>query len=488
MKRLSSAVLSDLPERVSVPAYDRAAVGIGIVHLGIGAFHRAHQAVYTDDVLAKHGGDWAISGVSLRSKTVHDQLDPQDGLFSVTALDGEGRDCRIVGSVKEVIFAPDDKLRLFDLMAAPTTRIVSLTVTEKGYYRDPSTGALLTNDPAIRADLVNVDNPATAVGLIVRALKLRRAAGTEPFTVLCCDNLPANGAALRQVVLDYARLHDSDLAAWIEETVRFPSTMVDRIVPATTEEGLAAVESQLDCRDEGAILTEPFTQWVIEDDFSAGRPAWEDVGAMLVDDVAPFEFAKLRLLNGPHSTLAYLGYLAGMEYVSDCMENSSLRRFVDTLMREDIRPTVTAPEGFDVDGYIDALQARFANPELHHRCWQIAMDGSQKLPQRLLGTVRDRLKEGASVARFGLVVAAWIRYASGVDLDGNTIDVRDPFSERFAERFTPLLSKPEALAEAALSMTEIFGKDLSEDATFRTAVTDGLKKLFADGAIAATEL
>ncbi|MCW2305941.1 mannitol dehydrogenase family protein [Rhodobium gokarnense] len=488
MKRLSNAVLGDLPPSVSIPAYDRASSGIGIVHLGIGAFHRAHQAVYTDDVLARDGGDWAIAGVSLRSKTVHDQLDPQDGLFSVTALDGEGRDCRIVGSVKDVIFAPDEKVRLFELMAAPSTRIVSLTVTEKGYYRDPSTGALLADDPAIRADLASPDDPATAVGLIVRALKLRRATGTEPFTVLCCDNLPANGAALRQVVLDFALLHDSDLAAWIEETVRFPSTMVDRIVPATTGEGLDDVAAHLGCRDEGAILTEPFSQWVIEDDFSTGRPAWEDAGAMLVADVAPFEFAKLRLLNGPHSAIAYLGYLAGMEYVSDVMENASLRRFVDALMREDIRPTVTAPEGFDLDAYIDALQARFSNPSLHHRCWQIAMDGSQKLPQRLLGTVRDRLKAGASVARFGLVVAAWIRYASGVDLAGNAIDVRDPFSERFAERFTPLLSKPEALAEAALSMTGIFGADLGENATFRAAVTEGMKKLFADGAIIATEL
>ena len=488
MKRLSSAVLSDLPKSVSVPAYDRASCGIGIVHLGIGAFHRAHQAVFTDDVLANHGGDWAIAGVSLRSKTVHDQLDPQDGLFSVTALDGAGRDCRIIGAVRQVIFAPDEKVRLFEVMAAPTTRIVSLTVTEKGYYRDPSTGALNANDPAIRADLVNADDPSTAVGLIVRALKLRRAAGTEPFTVLCCDNLPANGAALRQVVLDYARLHDSDLAAWIEETVRFPSTMVDRIVPAMTEEGLDDVAAQLGVRDEGAILTEPFSQWVIEDSFSTGRPAWENAGATLVDDVAPYEFAKLRLLNGPHSTLAYLGYLSGMEYVSDCMETPSLRRFVDALMREDIRPTVMAPEGFDLDAYIDALQARFANRSLHHRCWQIAMDGSQKLPQRLLGTVRDRLKAGASVGRFGLVVAAWIRYASGVDLAGNAIDVRDPLSERFAATFTPLLSQPEALAEAALSMTDIFGDDLSTDATFKAAVTDGLKKLFADGAIAATEL
>lgn len=487
MTRLSAAALAQLPPHIHPPAYERSACGIGIVHLGIGAFHRAHQAVYTDDILAEDGSDWAIAGVSLRSKGVQSQLMPQDGLYTVTALSGDARDCRVVGAVREVIFAPEAGKKLLDLMAAQGTRIVSLTVTEKGYYRDPAHGGLLREDPAIKRDLANPEAPATAIGLIVRALDMRRQNGTPPFTVLSCDNLPDNGASLRRVVLEYAKILSPELAQWIEMHVASPCTMVDRIVPATTEDGLAGVAADIGCRDEGAVLTEPFSQWVIEDNFPLGRPAWEKAGAMLVDDVAPYELIKLRLLNGPHSAMAYLGYLGGLVYVSDCMENTALRRFTAALMHEEIKPTLTAPAGFDIDAYIDALLARFSNPSLHHKCWQIAMDGTQKLPQRLLGTIGERLDAGLPVKRLALAVAAWVRYASGTDLQGNEIDVRDPLAETLRARFAPHLGDAEALAGAALGLGDVFSPKLAVDAAFRSALVESLNALEADGALGAAE-
>ena len=485
MQRLSIAALTRLPAHIEVPTYDREACGIGIVHLGIGAFHRAHQAVYTDDILAAHGGDWAIAGVSLRGRSVPDQLNPQQGLYSVTALAGSARHCRVIGAVRRVIFAPGERPELLALMAAPATRIVSLTVTEKGYYRDPASGRLLTGDPAIAADLAAPESPATAIGLLARALDLRRQAGLAPFTVLSCDNLPDNGKSLRRLLLEYAGLISPSLAGWIEDNVAFPGTMVDRIVPAMTDEGLTCVADDLGYADAGSVITEPFSQWVVEDNFPQGRPAWETAGAMLVEDVAPYELIKLRLLNGPHSAMAYLGYLGGLEYISDCMDNAPMRAFVAALMQEEIRPTLSAPGGFDLGAYIDDLLARFANPSLRHKCWQIAMDGSQKLPQRLLGTLAWRLQRGLPIDRLALAVAGWVHYAAGIDLEGNPIDVRDPMADRLAAGLAPHLDEPQALAGAALGIEEIFTPELAANAAFAGAVTESLAALKQYGALGA---
>ncbi|MCB1758415.1 MAG: mannitol dehydrogenase family protein [Gammaproteobacteria bacterium] len=485
MKRLDGSQLQRLPAHIGIPTYDRQRCAVGIVHLGIGAFHRAHQAFYTDAVMNRSGGDWRIVGASLRSRAVQNQLMPQQGLYTVTQISGEERDCRVIGAVSEVIFVPQARERLLQLMADPATRIVSLTVTEKGYYRDPTRGTLLTGEPTINADLQQPHQPASAIGLLVQALDMRRLAGLPPFTVLSCDNLPDNGRSLRAVVLEYAALALPQAADWIATHVAFPSSMVDRIVPAMTADGLAMVADDLGLRDEGAIITEPFTQWVIEDRFTMGRPAWESAGAMLVKDVAPYELIKLRLLNGTHSALAYLGYLGGMEHIADCMQNHALRSFAERLMREEILATVIAPQGFDIHAYIEALLARFSNPALRHRCWQIAMDGSQKLPQRLLGTIIDRLRHGASIDRLALAIAAWIQYVSGRDLRGQPIDVRDPLAESLRERVAPHSGDAAAMTAAALQTGAVFDAALGANSAFRSAVTQRLALLQREGALAA---
>ncbi|HEX5866211.1 MAG TPA: mannitol dehydrogenase family protein, partial [Beijerinckiaceae bacterium] len=308
------------------------------------------------------------------------------------------------------------------------------------------------------------------------------AAGAAPFTILCCDNLPANGRTVGRVVTRFAALRDKDLGRWIQDEVAFPSTMVDRIVPATTDADRAAVAARLGQEDAWPVVTEPFTQWVIEDRFASGRPRFEEAGAELVSDVAPYEMMKLRLLNGSHSTLAYLGYLAGYETIAEAMTDPAFARLVRRLMDEEVTPTLTVPPGADLAGYKTSLLERFANPALKHRTWQIAMDGSQKLPQRLLGTVRERLATGAPIDRLALATAAWMRYAAGVNEGGKPIDVRDPLAERLGRigRESGLVA--ERLAPAYLGIREIFGDDLPADPRFAEPVTQALAALIADGA------
>ena len=393
--RLSDGTLAGLPADVDRPRYARPEVTPGIVHLGIGAFHRAHQAVYVDDALAAGERDWGIVAASLRSPETRDALGPQDGLYTLAVRSAAGESLRVMGSVLDVRVAPEDPDGLIAAMTDPRVRIVTLTVTEKGYCHDPATGTLNEDHPGIRADLARPQRPGTAPGFLAEALRRRRAAGTAPFTVLTCDNLPANGTTVRRVVSRYAALLDRDLGAYVADRVAFPATMVDRIVPATTPTDTAAIAARLGVADAWPVIAEPFSQWVIEDRFPQGRPAFEAYGAELVADVAPYETMKLRLLNGSHSTLAYLGYLAGYETIADTMADTSFRRLVRGLMDEETGPTLDLPPGADVGRYKDALIARFANPALRHRTWQIAMDGSQKLPQRLLAaTARDRLAAG----------------------------------------------------------------------------------------------
>jgi fructuronate reductase len=481
MTRLSPAALETLPAAVERPAYDRAATRIGVVHLGIGAFHRAHQAVYLDDRLAAGEPDWAICGASLRSPDTRDALGPQDGLYTLAVRSGAGERLRVVGSVRQLLVAPSNPEALLQAMSDPAVRIVSLTVTEKGYCHDPATGTLREDHPDVVADLAHPREPRSAPGYLAEALRRRRAAGLAPFTVLCCDNLPANGRTVHTVVSRFAELVDPDLGRFVAGEVAFPSTMVDRIVPATTDADRAAIAESLGVQDAWPVMTEPFTQWVIEDRFGAGRPRLEDSGATLVGDVAPYELMKLRLLNGSHSTLAYLGYLAGYETVSDVMADAAFARLVRGLMDEEVTPTLPVPPGADLAGYKRSLQERFANPALKHRTWQIAMDGSQKLPQRLLGTIRDRLAADAPFRRLALGVAAWMRYVSGVDEGGRPIDVRDPMSARLralADEAGPVADR---LAPALLGVGEIFG-DLARDPRFAAPVTEALRRLLAEGA------
>ena len=367
-------------------------------------------------------------------------------------------------------------------MADPMVRIVTLTVTEKGYLHDPATGRLDEGHPDVVADLANPDAPRSAPGLLAAALAARRAAGVAPFTVLCCDNLAQNGRTVRAVVTRLAALRDPGLGAWVADSVAFPCAMVDRIVPATTEADRDAVARALGLRDAWPVVTEPFLQWVIEDHFPAGRPPFENAGAQMVADVAPFELMKLRMLNGAHSSLAYLGYLAGLQTVAEVMAQAPCAAFLRALMTQEIMPTLAAPA--DLAAYRDALLARFANPGLKHRTWQIAMDGSQKLPQRLLGTIRDRLAAGQPIDRLALGVAGWMRYVAGRDDAGRPIDVRDPLAARFAE-VAAQAAGPEALMRGLLGIEAIFGADLPAEPRFTAPLLAALERLKRDGAAAA---
>jgi len=480
--RLNLDALRDLPSERR-PRIDPRGLPIGIVHLGIGAFHRAHQAVYTEEAMAQAGGDWGICGVTQRSRDVVDVLAPQDGLYSL-AVRGEGPErLRVVGSVREVRWALEDPGGLLDRIARQRTALVSLTVSEKGYRIDPATNRLRLDDPGIAADLTH-GTSRTVIGQLVQGLERRRRATGAPITVLCCDNLPGNGRVLAGLVADFVEhLAGAEaLHEWITAAVRFPSTMVDRIVPATTAEDREAAARLLGVRDRGIVITEPFSQWVIEDDFAGPRPAWELAGAEMTDDVAPYERIKLRMLNGSHSMLAYLGQLADYELVSDAVGSDGLRAAVAGLMAVDVPPTLELPAGFDLDAYQHELMRRYANPALRHRTQQITMDGSQKLPQRLLGTIRDRRRAGAEPAMASLGVAAWMRFVSARRSDsGRPLTVDDPLADEIAARLAGR-ETPALLVDELLSLSEVFTEDLAGDRGLRDLLVDLLVRLSRDGA------
>jgi fructuronate reductase len=482
MRRLGRNALAGLPPDVSCPGYDLDDVRVGVVHLGVGAFHRAHQAVIFDDRLAQGERDWAICGVSLRSPATRDALAPQDGLYTLCVRGPEREDVRIVGALHELLVAPENPQALLDRLADSRVRIVSLTITEKGYCHDPATCDLAPDHPMVAHDLANPHAPQSAPGLLVEALYRRRLAGMAPFTVLSCDNLPSNGATTKRVTTQFARLRDPELAKWIDERVAFPSTMVDRIVPATTDDDQRRVSARLGVVDAWPVVTEPFFQWVVEDRFPAGRPRLDDSGATLVADVAPFEMAKLRLLNGTHSALAYLGYLAGFETLSEVMGEPAFARFARGLMDEEVTPTLAAHGLGDLESYKAQLIGRFRNPGLRHRTEQIAMDGTQKLPQRLLATIKDRLHAGASIGRLALAVAAWMRYAAGVNEKGRVIDVRDPLAPKLAAIAATAGHDATRLATGLLDLAQVFPVELAANPRFRGQVILALETLFQEGA------
>lgn len=479
--RLSSATLKNLPNDVQQPSYDRSAVKAGIVHLGIGAFHRAHQAVYTDDILHEGDANWGIIGVSLRSPDTRDALQPQDGLYTIIVRSGEPQQVRVIGSVVKLLVAPENPQAVLDALCDEQTKIVSLTITEKGYCYAPATATLDESHADVIYDLQNPDQPRSALGFIVEALSRRRAKGLAPFTLLSCDNLPANGETLKTVILRFAALRDQELADYIEANVAFPSTMIDRIVPATTDADRDATLEAIGMVDAWPIMTEPFSQWVVEDHFTNGRPAWDKAGVTFVQDVSAFELMKLRLLNGSHSTIAYLGYLAGHETVSDVMQAEGFEPFIRAMMDEEITPTLPQLPNFDLDSYKDQLIERFQNPALKHRTWQIAMDGSQKLPQRLLATIRERLEKGQSIDRLVMGVAGWMRYVTGKDERGQEIDVRDPLVSQIHAKIAGKESAAELVA-AFCELDEIISADLGGNVEFRASVEEALSRIMQLGA------
>ena len=460
-----------------------AAPRTGIVHFGPGAFFRAFNAIYTQDAMEAEGGDWGIVAVSLKSPGARDQLKPQGGVYTAVERGPGGDTRRIITSVTDVLVAPESPSTVVALLGDPAVKIVSLTVTEKGYCHNPASGALDTSHPDIAADLADPSAPRSAVGFIVAGLAARRTAGTPPFTVLTCDNLPSNGHIARGVVLEFARRVNPDLADWIEKHGAFPSTMVDRITPATTEADLAELEAATGYRDPAAVFHEPFRQWVIEDRFAMGRPAWERAGAQIVRSVEAHETMKLRCLNGTHSALAYLGYLAGHETIAETIADPGFAAFCTHLWQHEILPTVPQPEGENLRAYAEALLQRYRNPSIRHRTWQIAMDGSQKLPQRILGTIRDHLAKEQVPQGLCLVVAAWMRYVGGVDEQSQPIDVRDPLEARLKQLSDSASDDAERVA-ALLGVAEVFGEDLPQSEIFRSEVLRRLMQLTTDGAAA----
>ncbi|MDF0543575.1 mannitol dehydrogenase family protein [Sphingobium sp. H39-3-25] len=455
MSRLSNATVQALPANVGRPAYDRGAMQRGVVHFGPGAFHRAHQAAAFDTLLAQDPR-WGITGVSLNSPSVAEALNPQDGLYTLALLDEEP-ETRVIGAIGGGI-TTQAPAAILSALASPDTRIISSTVTEKGYCLGAD-GALDFNHPAIQHDVCTDGVPKSLIGWIVAGMAERRRLGLPGLTVLSCDNLANNGRKLAAAVQAFASQRDGETARFIADEVRFPCAMVDSITPATDDALRARVRATLGMEDAWPIQRERFTQWVIEDDFAGERPALELAGVTFARDVRPYEAAKLRLLNGAHSTLAYLGLALGHESVAQAMRDSRLADFVAMLMRQDIAPSLTPPADLDLNGYVDAILRRFANPAIEHRLAQIAWDGSQKLPYRLLDTIRDALRDGRPIARLAVPIAAWLRFIAGAAERGASIT--DPLADRLIARGGDW--------RAIIAMPEIFG-ELGGDPRFTAAV------------------
>lgn len=483
-ERLCAATLPQLPSAVARPAYDRGALQPGIVHLGIGAFMRAHLAVATEAALHADGDlRWGIVGVSLRRADTRDTLAPQDGLYTLAVRDADAhgrprQQLQVLGCIPRTLVAPEDPPAVLEAIAHPATRILSLTITEKGYLADPATGALQADDPDIQHDLAHPSSPRTALGFIVHGLALRRARGLGPLTLMSLDNLSGNGNRLKALTSEFSGNVDPALRDWILQGCTFPNSMVDRIVPATTDVDAGEVSAALGLRDAWPVIAEPFFDWAVEDRFAAGRPAWDVGGARFVDSAAPWETLKLRMVNGCHSAIAYLGLVAGSRTVDRAMSEPLLRRFLLQMMAQEVEPTLPALPGLDLPAYRERLLQRFANPALAHRTQQIAMDGSQKLPQRWLGTVQDRVAQGLPIRHLGLAVAAWLNFLKGQDEREQAYPIDDPLANELLalERQGEPPQAPRERAARFVSLTPVFGA-LAGHPALVDAVTPALESL-----------
>ncbi|WP_456268078.1 mannitol dehydrogenase family protein [Kushneria sp. AK178] len=493
---MSSSDTHDTPEVTRI-ASDHAPERLGIVHLGLGAFHRAHQAQVVEQCIARGEREWGICSVNIRgNRALVETLREQDFRYHLAEYTDRAHvTLREIRAISETLFTGTDSQgqqgedlpALLSRLSEADTRIVTLTVTEKGYYLSPSEGTLLVDDPAIAADIARPETPRTAPGILVEALARRRQAGLPPFTVLCCDNMPDNGERTRRAVVALAERRDRELADWINTQVAFPASMVDRIVPAMDDEAFTRLR-RLGCDDPAAVVSEAFLQWVIEDHFPQGRPDWAQAGVEMVEDVAPFETMKLRMLNGAHSLLAYTGPLMGLETVSEAVADPLLQTLLRRYMLEEAAPTLSMPESVSLQDYADALMARFGNDSLRHRLHQIAMDGSQKLPQRWLRGGEERLATSdddkvLSATVFG--VAAWIRYTRGVDEQGHAYPVNDPMADQLAQCHA--FERSADRAAAAMSLEAIFSPTLVSAPRFGEQVQQALEAIERLGMRAALE-
>ena len=469
---------------VSLPDYDRTRLRARILHIGFGAFHRAHQAVCAERLAREQQSDWGYleCGINLHgTSNLLELLRQQDHLYSVTEMADSGKSTRVVGVVTGAVNARIEGIdAVIDAMCQPDIAIVSITVTEKGYCHQPASGQLNLEHPDIVHDIAHPAAPHSLPGVILAAIKRRRDRGLAPFSVMSCDNMPGNGHVTRNVVLQLAEQQDAGLADYIRHHLTFPSTMVDRIVPAMTQQALDTMSETLGCYDPVAVQCEPFFQWVIEDNFVNGRPAWELAGAELVEDVLPFEEMKLRMLNGSHSFLAYLGYLAGYQHISDCMEDDYFLQAARTLMLAEQAPTLRT-ENVDLVAYADSLIARYQNRAIKHRTGQIASDGTQKMPQRWLDSIRWHLAHNSRFDLLARGVAGWMRYVGGVDEQGKPIEISDPLKETLAQRVSES-AEGEARIHALLSLQKVFGEDLPGNTQFTARVVHFYQQLQQLGA------
>jgi len=477
---LNARTLPYWSERLPAPAYDRDLVTPGVVHFGVGGFHRAHQAMYHDRLLAAGEIHWGICGVGVmpRDRRMQEVLAAQDGLYTLVQKHSDGRyEPRVIGSIVEYLFAPDDPEAAINKLAAESTRIVSLTVTEGGYNVDDVTGEFDVSDPAVRRDLEPDATPRTIFGLITEALSRRREQGTAPFTVVSCDNLQDNGQIARRAVTAFARLKQPELGDWISREVRFPDSMVDRITPVTTDSDRAEIRDRFGLDDKWPVVCEPYTQWVLEDTFTAGRPPYADAGVQLVDQVEPYELMKLRLLNGSHQAMCYFAYLTGYRLVHEAAQDPLFRAFLLGYMKQEAAPTLPPVPGVDLDAYQHLLIERFANPQVKDTVARLCEHSSDRIPKWLLPVIRQQLATGGEISRSAAVVASWARYAEGVDEHGEPIDVVD----RLANTLTRLARRQRDNPDAFIANRDLFGS-LADSQRFVTAYRWALASLHQRGA------
>lgn len=483
---LNQATLAAHAAAVPVPTYDREQVTVGIVHIGVGGFHRAHQAMYLDRLMNDGAAlDWGICGVGVLpgDAAMRDALRAQDGLYTLVLKHPDGTyEPRVIGSLVEYLLAPDDPEAVIEKMADPATRIVSLTVTEGGYFLDPVTGEFDPASPALQQDARPGAVPATSFGLITEALARRRQRGIAPFSVMSCDNLPGNGDLTRGVITRFAATRDEaagggDLSTWIAREVAFPNSMVDRITPATTDDDRSEVRERYGIDDAWPVVCEPFTQWVLEDTFGAGRPPYERVGVQVVDDVEPYELMKLRLLNASHQALCYFAYLSGYRLVHDACQDELFRRFLRGYLDEEGTPSLAPVPGVDLDDYKATLLERFANPEVRDTVKRLCFGSSDRIPKFLLPVLRHQLATGGEFRRSAAVVASWARYAEGVDEDGEPIEVEDSLADVLVAAARQQRDDPDAF----IANREIFG-DLVDDQRFMSVYRTVLASLHERGA------
>lgn len=483
MDRLNNSLLHKLSADVVTPDYDRSKVDIGIVHLGPGAFHRSHQAYFTELALA-YGGNWAICGISLNSTSIKDALVPQDCLYTL-AIQEQQNKYQVIGALKEVLHLAQDRAKVMSRLVNPNTKIVTLTVTEKGYCLD-SNGNLDLDNPSIQNDMADADNPSSAIGLLLRGIEARRAKNSTPLLVISCDNVTENGSKLRSAVLQLASaINAEELADYIRANMHFPCTMVDSITPATDAQLQNAISDKLHYVDAWPVKREAFAQWVIESTPATDLPAWDKAGVTFTPDIEGFENAKLRLLNLPHSCLAYMGSLLGLKTVYEAISHPSLEKFVKSLVNKEVIPSCEAPEGLNLQEYHNDILNRFRNPSIKHLLEQIAHDGSQKLQMRLIPIVKLNLAQGRPIHKLCLVMAAWLKFIISKDEGDDTLV--DPIAETLKNLVSKHQGNHREILQGFLAIESLFDQDLTGNEAFQASMSKAFETIMTLGIASAIE-